>query len=174
MRRAGGLVLLAVALLASTGCGYRPLYASTTSEPLAVTGVRAPFADASIEMELRAGARSELARAGRLRSGDDWPRLVVEAIRVEEATDALARHGSEPSARASRIRLVARAWIERDPDSIEGDTGEVVAESTVAVEERAMAASWRETLASRAAARKLGEELARRVLGFVGSGETGM
>lgn len=166
MYRSSGLVLsLALSLLGSAACGYRPLHA-TMAEPLAVAGARAPFADASIETELLAGARAELSRAGVLRAGQDHPRLVVEALRLEDEPAGLARHGSGPSARAIRLRLAARAWIERHPGSTEGETGEVVVETFVAAEDRALAESWREQHAVRAAARRLGEELARRILGL--------
>lgn len=173
MRRHGALVLT-LALLGATGCGYRPLHASTMAEPLAVTGAPAPFAHASVEVAIRAGARAELSRAGVLRAGDGVPRLVVELLRIEDAPAGLARHGSSPNARATRLRLVARAWIERSPGSVDRETGEVVIETMVAAEGRALAESWREHHAVRAAARRLGEELARRILELPGLPDTGM
>lgn len=174
MHRGGRVATFALALLAGVGCGYRSLHDATSVEPLTVTGVQAPFADASVEAELRAGARAELARAGLLRPGGDHPRLVLEAVRLEDEPAALARLGSDPGARALRVRLVARAWVEAEPGAIERDTGSVALETTVAVEGRAVAQSWRETHAVKATARRLGALLVQRVLGIPEPADIGM
>ena len=71
-----------------------------------------------------------------------------------------------PLARGTRVGAVARAWIERTAEGAkERDTGDLRALEVIAVESDARVEALREDDASRAAARRLGERLARRLLG---------
>lgn len=164
-------VSLSVAFLLGalgTACGYRPLHeARGPREALAVVSVRgAASVDAALRAEVERGARAVLSRAGALRGGDGLPRLVVEIVESDISGAGLARHESVPIARAMRARISGRAYIEAEPGGwVEGDTGIVSTEEVVAVESRALVESWREEAALRAAARRLGEELAKRALG---------
>lgn len=160
-----GLVFLLGVL--GMACGYRPLYGARAPLGLSVVSVSRASTDAALEAEVERGARAVLARAGALRDG--FPRLVVEIVESEISEAGLARHESGPVARAMRARLSGRGFIERDPSGlVEWDTGLLRTEEILAVESRALVEAWREEAALRAAARRLGEELAKRALGEPG------
>lgn len=147
-------------------CGYRPLYGGEAKEPLSVVGARTLVADATVIAEVEAGVRAELARAGALRDDLGWPRIVVEVVRIDIGNAGLAHLGDEATARGTRVRVVARAWLEQDASrAIERETRELAMEEVVAVENQALVESFRTDSALRSAGRRLGHELARSVLG---------
>jgi hypothetical protein len=161
--------------LALAACGYHPLYGGEQSlEPLAVVGTTSLVADAACVGEVEAGVRIGLARAGALQAGSGFPRVVVEVLRIDAASEgvrAASELGSSPGekaplARGTRIGIVARAWVERSAGAPhERDTGDVRTAELLSVEGDARLESLREADASRAASRRLGERLARRLLG---------
>ncbi|MET0595924.1 MAG: hypothetical protein ABW133_24705 [Polyangiaceae bacterium] len=178
-----------------TGCGYRPLYAgATTEEHFAVTGISPLVADASVVAEVEAGMRSGLARAAVLRGGEGYPRVVVEVLRIDAQSEGIAAvpggvqpievagipvTGSQaplrPLARGTRIGVLARAWVERaEGGPRERETGDLRTVDVMQVESDARLEALRLDDASRAAARRLGERLARRVLGEPEAPDDGM
>jgi len=168
-------------LLSSTvvlACGYRPVY-SPDAPRLRVKLVRSLVADAVASDEVAAGAREELARAGMLEAGEGWPRVEVEVLRADEASEGIAARANGPIARATNVALVARAWIATAPDAPpQSDTGDVRAEETVSADRDGAtgsldprASAFHHADALRAAARRLGRQLARRVAGFPASSD---
>jgi hypothetical protein len=166
-------------VLACAACGYHALYGGETDGKLHVVLVRTAVASASASDEVVSGARDELAREGALAPGDGFPRLEIEVLRLDEATDAVAvgRDGTGakvPSARGTEVGVVARAWIvtARGAEPTR-DTGDVRALNVVGTDDPATALTgsaarrdaFRHEDALRAAARRVGERLARRVLG---------
>jgi hypothetical protein len=137
------------------------------ADRFAVVGTVPLVADAGVVGEVEAGVRHGLAQAGALRSGQDYPRVVVEMLRLDSASEGIARFAPDlPLARGTRIGVVARAWVERGPDGgRERDTGDMQASEVLASEEDARLNALRFSDGTRAAARRLGERLARNIMG---------
>ena len=192
---ARGAAFAALVLLAN--CGYRPLYGASSprgEEHFAVTGISPLVADASVVAEVEAGVRSGLSRAAALRGGGGYPRVVVEVLRIDAQSEGIAAvpggvqpievagvpvTGStaplRPLARGTRIGVLARAWVERvEGGPKERDTGDLRTVDVMQVESDARLEALRQGDASRAAARRLGERLARRVLGEPEAPDDGM
>jgi hypothetical protein len=183
--------ILALVLAA---CGYRPLYGGERGdERYCVVGVSPLVADASVVTEVEAGVRAGLARGGGLRAGGGYPRIVVEVLRIDAASEGIAAvpggsrgttvgglpiaPGGPPSplARGTRIGVLARAWLERAPGGPkERESGDLRAVDIMGAETDARLEALRLDDASRAAARRLGERLARRVLGEPDAPDDGM
>jgi hypothetical protein len=189
------IVLLWIfSLPALVSCGYRPLYAGDRGdERFVVVGTTALVADASVVAEIEAGVRSGLARGGALRGGNGYPRVVVEVLRLDTTSEGIqalpgATRGTTagglpiapagplaPLARGTRVGVLARAWVERVPGGAhERDTGDLRAVDVMRAEDDARLEALRLDDASRAAARRLGERLARRVLGEPDAPDDGM
>jgi len=194
-------VAVAVAV-AVAGCGYRPLYGAAsapsgaqgqTEEQFSVTGISPLVADASVVAEVEAGVRAGLARAALLRGGGGYPRVVVEVLRFDTQSEGIAAVPGGvrtdetggvpvgaagpllPLARGTRVGIVARAWLERTAGAPkERETGDLRAVDVMQVESDARLETLRMDDASRAAARRLGERLARRVLGEPDAPDDGM
>jgi hypothetical protein len=165
-------ILAAVAVL---GCGYRPVHGEAT-ERFAVVRSSSSIPDAVASDEVLAGVRDELARAGALATGDGYPRCEVEILRADESSEGIsAITGPDGKlsvdSRATRVGVVARAWIARAPGGVERDTGDVRAFETVSVAPDARAASFRHTDALRAAGRRTGRRLGARILGLPAASE---
>ncbi len=166
--RLDGLFLV---LLASASCGYRPVHQGGR-EPLAVVLHESKVADAVASDEVLAGAREEFARRGGLAAGSGFPRCEIEVLRADEASEGIGAVGDgagrlAPEARATRVGLVARAWVVRAAGGERvGDTGDVRVFETTAVAPDAVSSAVRSTDALRAAGRRLGKRLAGRIMGF--------
>jgi hypothetical protein len=133
--------------------------------------VRTFVPDAIASDEVASGVREELARRGALEGGDGWPRIEVEVLRADETSEGVAVLANRPVARATAVTLVARAWVVASPDSsAQRNTGDLSADDTFAVDTN-VATGARDPRASlfhradalRAAARRLGIEIARRI-----------
>lgn len=166
-----------LALLGLVACGYRPVHGAGATERFAVVRASSSIPDAAAADEVLAGVREELARAGALSPGAGYPRCEVEILRADEASEGVAAGVAEdgrltPASRATRVGVVARAWIARGPGGgAERDTGDVRAMETVAVAPAAAAASFRHSDALRAAARRAGRRLGARILGLPAASE---
>lgn len=192
--RTGTCSIVAIVAAVVAGCGYRPLYAGEQGEErFAVTGISPLVADASVVAEVEAGVRAGLARAALLRGGGGYPRVVVEVLRIDTQSEGIAAVPGgvrppevggvvvagagplQPLARGTRVGVVARAWLERaEGGPRERQTGDLRAVDVMEVESDARLEALRLDDASRAAARRLGERLARRVLGEPEAPDDGM
>ncbi|CAN5924695.1 hypothetical protein BH11MYX4_BH11MYX4_31520 [soil metagenome] len=158
-------------LVALASCGYRPLHGGT-SESLHVVLSESKVPDAVASDEVLAGLREELARGGSLASGSGFPRCEVEILRADEQSEGIAAVPDAegriaPQSRATRVALVARAWVLRAPGGErERDTGDVRAFETVAVASDARASTFRHSDALRVAGRRVGKRLAGRIMGL--------
>jgi hypothetical protein len=171
--------LLCAALVA---CGYRPLYGGEAPLQLHVRLVRTLIPDAVASDEVASGVREELARGGALKPGDGYPCVEIEVLREGESSEDIAAEPNGPIARGTGAAIVARAWIVRAQGAErEGDTGDLRSEVVIASEAAALNASapgasadevaarsnaFHFTDALRAAARRLGIQLARKVSGL--------
>ncbi len=130
------------ALVAPTACGYHAVYGGET-EHLRVVLVRSLVPDAVATDEVVSGVREALAREGALAAGEGYPRVEVEVLRQDEASEGIAAsssalggsfatpvHGVSPAtgprARGTEVGLVARACLVRSKGGpCERDTGDV-------------------------------------------------
>lgn len=177
MRSLARLALAPLLAALVLGCGYRPIHGGAAPERLAVVRARTSIPDAVVADEVLAGVRDELARAGALSPGDGYPRCEVEILRADESSEGIFAApapggGVVPESRATRVGVVARAWVSEGPGGVpQRDTGDVRAFDTVAVAPDAKAASFRHGDALRAAARRAGRRLGARVLGLPSASE---
>jgi hypothetical protein len=174
----GALVGLSLVCLVSA-CGYQPVYGAQQGA-LHVKVVRSAVADAVAADEVASGVREELARAGALAPGEAYPRVEIEVLRADEASEGVQAGPAGPVARAMGVAVVARAWVVSARGSEpQAATGDLRAEETLAVDEAAAgpdprASAFHHADALRAAARRLGRALGARVLGLpAASEETG-
>ena len=177
MRR--GLAIVAASLaLAAFGCGYRPVHGQGAPERFSVVLASTNLPDSVASDEVVAGVRDELARSGALASESaSYPRCEIEVLRADEASEGIAATPNAegvllPEARATRVGVVARAWIVRSKDGPrERDTGDMRAMEIVAVASDARAATFRHADALRAASRRLGRRVGTRILGLPSASE---
>ena len=123
----------------SPGAAIGRSTARQAEERFAVVGVSPLVADASVVAEVEAGVRSGLAGEGRCASGSGYPRVVVEVLRIDAASEGIrpcraarAARRSEacpcaggplaPLARGTRVGVLARAWVERAPGGAQSAT----------------------------------------------------
>jgi hypothetical protein len=161
-------------------CGYRPLYATRAPGRLHVTLVRTLIADSVASDEVAAGVRDELAREGVLGAGEGYPRAEIEVLRADAASEGITGSGGSPSARATDFSVVARAWVVELPGGEpESDTGDMRATQVIAIDSSGAgnapvdlrATVFHDTDAVRAAARRLGRLLGRRLVGEPAAGD---
>jgi hypothetical protein len=170
---------LCLAGLLACSCGYRAVYEGGARARLHVKLVRTEIPDAVTGEEVTAGLRETLARAGVLEGGDGFPRVEVEVLRADEASEGIAARGGAPRAQATDVGIAARAWLVRAAGAQpERDTGDMRAEETVAVDETGgnpnpQASEFHHADALRAAARRLGRRLAFKVTGEPATNEDG-
>lgn len=163
-------LLLASGVLAS--CGYQPVHGGASREHLHVVLSESKVPDAVASDEVLAGVREELARGGALAAGAGYPRCEVEVLRADESSEGVSATPEAdgrlaPQSRATRVGLVARAWVLRTPGGErERDTGDVRAFEIVAVAPDARSSTFRHSDALRAAGRRVGKRLAARILGI--------
>lgn len=161
--------VLALALvLGSTACGYEPVHAARGDEKLSIALRASMVPDAAVTDEVLVGLREELAKNGALASSSSaYPRCEVEVLRADEASEGIAAVDGQPSARATRVGIVARAWVIRSKDGPrERDTGDVRTMETVSIAPDARTATFRHSDALKAAGRRAGRRLASRVMGL--------
>lgn len=162
MRIASAFVLLLVS------CGYQPVHEARGDERLSVTLATSMVPDAAVTDEVLVGMREELAKNGALASSSDaYPRCEIEVLRADEASEGISAVDGQPSARATRVGIVARAWVVRTKDGPhERDTGDVRTMETVASAGDARTATFRHSDALKAASRRAGRRLAARLMGL--------
>ncbi|HTB75101.1 MAG TPA: hypothetical protein VK762_17745 [Polyangiaceae bacterium] len=184
MRTASLLAVLAVLAAPLAACGYHAVYGGGhVPSKLRVVLVRTLVPDVVASDEVVSGLREELARAGALEPGDGFPRVEVEVLRADEASEGIVAGPSGPVSRATDVGIAARAWIVRAEGAPpESDTGDLRAEETIAVDESGSganqrpdprASSFHEADALRAAARRLGRSLGAKVTGQPASSDDG-
>ncbi len=173
--RGAALAALCWSCALCSSCGYRPVHGSSGPEAFAVVLASQSVPDAVASDEVLAGVRDELARHGALASGSGYPRCEIEILRADEASEGIEAIGNGPNgdgtlvpqSRATRVAVVARAWIARDALAPhERDTGDVRVAHVARTAPSARAATFSYADALRAAARRVGRSLGARVLGF--------
>jgi hypothetical protein len=104
--------------------------------------------------------------------------VVIEVLRVDAASEGISAVPGTPVtplARGTRVGVLARAWVERTPGGPrERDTGDLRAVDVMRAEPDPRLEALRLDDATRASARRLGERLARRLLGEPEAPDDGM
>lgn len=175
--------LLGVVLLSA--CGYHAVYGGE-SERLSVVLKRSLVPDAVASDEVVSGVREALARDGALASGEGFPRIEVEVLRSDEASEGIAAPvasgtvgspvaraaiNAGPRARATEVGIVARACLVRTPGGpCERDTGDVRAMDLAASDlaggsPAPLGDAFHHRDAMRDVGKRLGARLAAHVLG---------
>jgi hypothetical protein len=166
-------VFLSLSLFILT-CGYRPVYGGEASERLHVALVRSVVPDAVASDEVVSGVREELAQGGALAAGEGFPRVEVEVLRIDEASEGIAGVAGAPVARGTEVGLIARAWLVRSAGAEhERDTGDVRAMEVVATDADPRADFFHHEDAVRAVARRVGHKLGAHILGMPSAGDEG-
>ncbi len=155
-------------------CGYAPLHGhgGAASERFHVHLDVSKVPDAVASDDVLVGAREELARFGALASGQGYPRVEIEVLRADEASEGIAAVRDaegrlRPQSRAARTGIVVRAWLARTPGAArERDTGDLRVVESASVASDAREAALRSSDALRGVARRAGQRLAARILGF--------
>lgn len=167
----------------SLSCGYHAVYATEAPARLHVKLVRSLLPDAVAGDEVASGVREQLAREGALEPGDGWPRAEIEVLRADEVSEGIGVSRGAPAARGLDVAIVARAWIAPAPGAAPlHDTGDMRAADLIAVDQAptgALApdprgAGFHQADALRAAARRLGQKLGRKLLGHPATSEDGL
>lgn len=163
--RRGRLIgLLAVACVLTAGCGYRPVYADGAPGYSVVAGHYSTASFEAVQAAV-AGVRSELGSARAL--GDDFPRVVVEIVRVDERSLGVRATDAGPLARGSEVVVVGRALVlESEGAAPSRDTGDLSRTRQYAAGQSASADARARQSAVRDAARSLGKSLGRALLGL--------
>jgi hypothetical protein len=161
--------------LLPAACGYHAVNAPGVAGHLHVKLVRSLLPDAVASDEVVVGVREELARRGRLEGGDEYPRVEVEVLSATESTEGIGAGANGPMGRATTVAVVARGWLQAEAGGApEHDTGDIRSEEVIATDEtpttpRALdprSSVFHYADAMRAAGRKLGQSIARRVMGL--------
>jgi hypothetical protein len=146
--------------------------------------LRSLVPDAVATDEVLSGVREALAREGALAAGEGYPRVEVEVLRQDEASEGIAAPSaalggsatsaggpSGPRARGTEVGLVARACLVRSKGGpCERDTGDVRAMDLAASDVTAGAPdvvsdAFHHRDAMRGVGKRLGERLALHILG---------
>jgi hypothetical protein len=169
--RANRRVALLALALGLAGCGYEPVYGGERpSQRLSVVAAAHRTPNLRAVQGVLSGVREELAREGLLAPGEGYPRVVVEVLRVDEASAAVladgAGDGARPRAGGSSVGVVARGWVlPKEGAQAIRDTGDVrrVRQLAAGRSPRTDARAFDELVSN--VARETGSSIARRITG---------
>jgi hypothetical protein len=134
---------------------------------LSVTVGQTLVPDTSAIQAVLSGARLELAAAGRLADGNRFPRLVLDVLRMDEASRGVHVQSGQPAGSGMSVAVVVRARLllaaDQEPALDTGDIRRAVQLASTA-DPRADSAAYDQ--ASRAAAERAGRAAARVALGI--------
>ena len=156
----------------ASGCGYRSVYAQPASQRLSVQLGQILIPELSAAQSVASGARAELSAAGLLGSGSEFPRLVIDVLRVDEVSRAVHLDGGRPTAGGMSIAVVIRARVfAADSQEATLDTGDVrrAVQETGDPDPHVDSAAY--DVALRSAAERTGRAAARAALGIPEPGD---
>jgi hypothetical protein len=150
-----------------TACGYRPLYGQPASERLSVQVGQVLIPEMSAVQAAASGARSELAAAGALASGAQFPRLVLDVLRVDELSRGIHVQAGQPRAAGMSIGLTVRGRVfQAENQEPRTDSGDVRRSVQLTGDSDPRADSAARDIALRSAAEHAGRAVARLALGI--------
>ena len=149
------------------GCGYHSVYGPPTGEKLSVHVGQVMVAEPLAAQAAASGARSELAAAGALASGAQFPRLVVDVLRIDELSRGIHVQDGQPRAGGMSIALTVRGRIfSAENQEPRLDTGDVRRSVQVSGDSDPRVDSGNYDAALRSAAELAGRAVARAALGI--------
>jgi hypothetical protein len=149
------------------GCGYQPVYAPSAPDKLSVQVGQVLIPEALAAQAAASGARSELAAAGRLTSGSQFPRLVLDVLRVDELSRGVYVQDGQPRAGGMSIALTVRGRVlQAENQEPRLDTGDVRRSVQVSGDADPRLDSAAYDAALRSAAESAGRAVARAALGI--------
>jgi len=153
----------------ATGCGYRTLYASSNPERFTVQVGQVLVPEVVAAQAAASGARAELSAAGRLSSDSGGPRLIVDVLRVDEASRGIHVQpaGPQPQAAGMSVAVTVRGRVfQAGVQEPELDTGDVRRAVQVSGDSDPRADSAAYDEAVRDAAERAGRAVAKAALGI--------
>jgi hypothetical protein len=109
-----------------SSCGYHALYGESKAARISVAAGQILTPDTNAEQAALSGARAELAAAGRLASGDEFPRLTIDLLRVDEVSRGIHVQTGQPAASGMGVAVVVRGRLVLASDQEPSvDTGDV-------------------------------------------------
>jgi hypothetical protein len=149
------------------GCGYHSVYGQATSEKLSVQVGQVLIPESLAAQAAASGARSELAAVGLLASGSQFPRLVVDVLRVDELSRGIHVQDGQPRASGMSIALTVRGRIfQAENQEPRLDTGDLRRSVQVTGDADPRVDSAAYDTALRSAAEHAGRAVARAALGI--------
>ena len=149
------------------GCGYHSVYGQPGSERLSVQVGQVLIPEPSAAQAAASGVRSELAAAGLLASGAQFPRLVLDVLRVDELSRGIHAEAGQPRAAGMSIALTVRGRIfQAENQEPRLDTGDLRRSVQVSGDSDPRKDSAAYDAALRSAAEHAGRAVARIALGI--------
>jgi len=156
-----------VTALVTAGCGYHAVYGDSAGPTLGVAAGQVLVPDAAAVQSAMSGVRAELAAGGRLASSAEYPRVVVDVLRVDELSRGIHVASGAPAAGGMSIGVTIRARLftqsQQEPSLDSGDVRRAVT-LTGNSDPRADRAAYE--IAVRSAAERAGKAAARIILGI--------
>lgn len=154
--------------LGTNGCGYHAVYAPAGRSRMSVAMGQVLSPESVAAQAALSGARAELAAAGRLADGSEFPRLVMDLLRVDEVSRGIHVQDARPRAGGMGVAVVVRGRVLSAADEQQPalDTGDLRRAAQVAgdADPRLDGASY--DAAVRAAAERAGRAAARAAIGI--------
>lgn len=150
-----------------SGCGYQSVYGRAGSEHLSVQVGQVLIPEPLAAQAAASGVRSELAAAGLLANGTQFPRLVLDVLRVDELSRGIHVQSGQPHAAGMSIALTVRGRVfQAENQEARLDTGDIrrSVQLTGDADPRADSAAY--DVALRSAAERAGRAVARSALGI--------
>jgi hypothetical protein len=149
------------------GCGYRAVYGQPASERLSVQVGQVLIPEPLAVQAAASGVRSELAAAGLLASSGQFPRLVLDVLRVDELSRGIHVQSGQPRASGMSIALTVRARVfQAENQEPRLDTGDLRRSVQVTGDSDPRVDSAAYDAALRTAAEHAGRAVARIALGI--------
>lgn len=150
-----------------TGCGYHSVYGQPSAERLYVQVGQVLIPEPIAAQAAASGVRSELAAAGLLANSGQFPKLVLDVLRVDELSRGIHVQAGQPRAAGTSIALTVRGRVfQTDNQEARLDTGDVRRSVQVSGDSDARANSAACDVALRSAAEQAGRAVARMALGI--------
>ena len=150
-----------------TGCGYHAAYGQTAKERLSVQVGQVLVPEPLAVQAAASGVRSELAAAGLLANDAQFPRLLVDVLRIDEQSRGIYVEAGQPRAAGMSIAVTVRGRVLQAANQQPTlDTGDLRRSTQLSGDADPRADSAAYDAALRSAAERAGRAIARIALGI--------
>ena len=150
-----------------SGCSYQSVYGQSAREHVSVQVGQVLIPETLAAQAAASGVRSELAAAGRLATGAQFPRLVLDVLRVDELSRGIHVQSGQPRAAGMSIALTVRGRVfQAENQEARLDTGDVRRSVQLTGDSDPRVDSAAYDVALRSAAERAGRAVARIALGI--------